>query len=123
MKDAITEKLGFLGYTVTDADGPIIDLLIAKVTQTIKNECNVDEVPDGLFHVAVDMVCGEFLFLKQATGQLENFDTEAAVNSIKQGDTTVSFAVGDEAITFAGLVDRLMNGGRGQFYAFRRLRW
>jgi len=123
MRDKVIERLGFLGYTVTDADWPLLDCLIDKVAQTIRNECNVEDIPDGLLHVAVDMVCGEFLLLKQATGQLEGLDIASAVASIKQGDTTVAFATVDVTITFDGLVDHLINGGKSQFSVFRRFRW
>ena len=123
MKEKVIERLGAVGYTVMDEDKPLICILINRVSQKIKNDCNVDDVPDGLIHVAVDMVIGEFLLIKRSTGGLDGFDVAHAVSAIKQGDTNVSFAVGGDTITFDGLVDHLINGGRSQLSAFRRLRW
>jgi len=123
VRDKITERLRALGYKVTEADDWLIDFLISSVTQTIKNECNIDAVPDGLRHVAIDMVTGEFLRVKKASGGLEDFDMTTAVQNIRLGDAKVGFSVDDDALTLDGLIQHLIEGNRSQLTAFRRLRW
>ena len=119
----IVTRLQSLGYMVTDADKWLIGYLIGKVANEIRNECNVDSIPKGLHQIAVDMVCGEFLMMKKGSGQLEDFDVAGAVKQIKQGDTDVTYAIGDDSITAETLIHSLMTGGRAQFARFRRLVW
>lgn len=123
MLEDVTSRLAALGYTVTDADTWLLTFIVGKVEETIKNECNIDEVPDGLHYVEVDMVCGEFLLAKQGSGQELGIDVEAAVKQIKEGDTQITYAIPDNSITLDGLIDILRNGGRGQFAAYRRFKW
>lgn len=124
MVNDVKARLQSLGYTVTDSDQYALEFAIEKTTWAIINACNVSAVPDGLRNIAVDMACGEFLSIKKATGQLpEDFDAEAAVKSIKEGDTQVTYAVGDMAAPFDWLVDYLTSQGKSQFVHYRRLSW
>ena len=123
MVDAVKKRLESLGCVVGEDDGWIIDFVIEKVREKIKNECNVDQIPDGLFHVAVEMACGEYLSAKKGSGQLTEFDVDEAVKQIKEGDTTVTYAIADGAITLDGLINLLIGSGSAQFVRFRRLAW
>jgi len=127
MLDDVKKRLESFGYTVTDADAWVLDFIIQKVENQIKNECNVDAVPDGLHNIAVDMVVGEFLLNKKSRGQLEGFDLEAAVKQIHEGDTSVTFAIGDGSKTPEERLDELilylMNYGKGKFAAYRCIKW
>ena len=51
-------------------DGPALAFATELVKEKIRNFCNLDEVPDGLFYTAVDMVCGEYLYQMQNLGKL-----------------------------------------------------
>lgn len=87
--DVVTRLKGF-GYTVVTEDDPLIDYMISKVEQDLKNLTNLNEVPTGLKFEWVDAVCGEFLSMKMATGKLENISQ--IVKSISEGDTTVTYS-------------------------------
>jgi hypothetical protein len=127
MKNDVAERLKSLGYETTANDEFALMFLISKVENTIKNECNVDGIPDGLHQIAVDMVCGEFLQAKQANGQLDEseINTEAAIKSIKEGDTQITYAIpdGGGSGSLDALINYLMNYGRSQFITFRKFRW
>ena len=123
MRDDVIERLKSLGYTVTDADGFGLVFVIDKVTNTIKNECNVSEIPEGLYHIAVDMVCGEFLLVKKKSGQLADFDAENAIKQIRAGDTSITYAVADSMNAIDVLIEWLLNKNRLQFATFRRFKW
>jgi hypothetical protein len=123
MREDIIKRLESLGYAIREADSWLIDHLIGKVTNSVKNECNIDAVPEGLRQIAVDMACGEFLLAKKGSGQLDSFDVEAAVKQIKEGDTSVTYAIQDDSITLDGLISCLANSGKSQFASFRRLAW
>ena len=121
--DDIKKRLESLGYAAGDPDEWAIGFIADKVSGEIKNACNVSGVPDGLHHAVIDMICGEFLNMKKGTGQLDGFDVEAAVKSISEGDTSVTYAVADNSITLDGLIFQLINCGRSQFATFRRISW
>jgi hypothetical protein len=123
MYEDVIERLKSLGYEVNELDDWLLRFEINAVTQTIKNECNVTEVPDGLHFVAVDMICGKFLFAKKGSGQLDGFDVEAAAKSIKEGDTQVTYAISDTSITLDGLIGTLISAGKSQFTTYRRFAW
>lgn len=124
--EMVLNRLDSLGYTVKEADAWMIGFAMQKVENTIKNECNISEIPDGLIHKAADMACGEFLFAKKQTGQLEigDLDLTGAISSIKEGDTQINFDAGssDES-RFNQLVNYLMNQGEGDLICFRKIRW
>jgi len=122
----VGKRLKSLGYIVTNDDKFALTFIIDKVTNTVKNECNVGAIPEGLYQIAVDMVCGEFLKGKNATGQLDTstINTDAVVKQIREGDTTVTYAVSDgDASVFDTLIDFLINYGKSQFLTYRRIRW
>lgn len=115
--------LGVMGA----ADDPLLDMVISNVQWRIKNLTNLQEIPDGLESMAVSMAVGEYLNMKKANGQLEGFDLEAAVKQIQEGDTNVSFAIGEGSLTpeqrLNSLIDYLINGRIGEIYRYRRLVW
>lgn len=122
----IKERLASMGYTCVAEDDVAIGFAIGKVENYIQTECNISELPDGLFHVAVDMVCGEFLQAKKATGQLNigNLDLTGAITSIKEGDTQVSFDSNEsDSNKLDLLINSLKNGAKGELVCYRKLRW
>lgn len=124
----VQKRLKSFGYTVTNDDKFAITFIIDKVTNTIRNECNVTDIPDGLYQIAADMVCGEFLKGKAATGQLTdtNISTEAAIKQIKEGDTSITYAVSDGedgGNSFDYFITFLLTYGKSQFATYRGFVW
>lgn len=121
----IKNRLKFLGYKLIDTDSLTIKFAIDKVENKIKNECSITEIPDGLYQVEIDRICGEFLFAKKQSGQLKEYDFEASIKEIKDLDTTVVYAVGSDSSEkqFDLLIDGLRNCGEREILSFRRLRW
>ena len=129
MLDRIKERLQSLGYTVKDSDDIAINFAMQKVENTIKNDCNISAIPDGLMNIAIDMVVGEFLMSKKtfAPNDLLNFNLDSAIKQIQEGDTNISFAVGEGSKTdeqrLDSFIDYLLNYGRDEFVTYRRFRW
>ncbi len=127
MLEDVTKRLESFGYEVTEADNWMIEFLIQKIENSIKTDCNINTIPEELHEIAVDMVVGEFLLNKKSRGQLEGFDLEAAVKQIHEGDTSVTFAIGDGSKTPEERLDELilylMNYGKGKFAAYRCIKW
>lgn len=129
MLERVKERLQSLGYTVKDSDDIAINFAMQKVENTIKNDCNVSAIPDGLMNIAIDMVVGEFLMSKKtfAPNDLLNFNLDSAIKQIQEGDTNISFAVGEGSKTdeqrLDGFINYLLNYGRDEFITYRRFRW
>ena len=123
------ERLIALGYDFKNSDKSLLSFAVQKAENTVKNECSLSEVPEGLLNVAVDMAAGEFLLSKKtfAPEDISELDLDAAVKSLQVGDTSTSFAIGEGSQTAEQrldcLIDRLLNAGREQFSCYRRIRW
>ena len=120
MRDKAVAMLTALGVAGA-ADDPLLDIVL------IKNLSNLSEIPEGLESLAVSMAVGEYLNMKKCSGQLEGFDLDAAVKSIQEGDTNITFALGEGSSTpeqrLNSLIDYLINGRIGEIYRYRRLVW
>lgn len=57
--EKIKMRLKSLGYELDD--DYIIDFAMNKTEQYIKHFCNIDEIPDCLEYVFIDICCGEIL--------------------------------------------------------------
>ena len=122
--ETVKSRLKFLGYECVKDDDFAITFVMSKVEQHIKHCCNIDDVPDCLEFVFVDMVCGDFLQTKKATGQLTSIEIEPIVKRIQDGDTTVETnATVDSELVFNTFIDKLINGHQEDLLAHRRLKW
>lgn len=127
MRDKAVTMLTALGVAEA-ADDPLLDIALNNVQWRIKNLSNLSEIPEGLESLAVSMAVGEYLNMKKCSGQLEGFDLDAAaVKSIQEGDTNITFALGEGSSTpeqrLNSLIDYLINGRIGEIYRYRRLVW
>ena len=123
----ITNKIPW-PYNPAAHDDPLLDIALNNVQWRIKNLSNLSEIPEGLESLAVSMAVGEYLNMKKCSGQLEGFDLDAAaVKSIQEGDTNITFALGEGSSTpeqrLNSLIDYLINGRIGEIYRYRRLVW
>lgn len=129
MKKRLRERLAALGYAVQGADEALLGFALDKAVGSIKNDCNLADLPEGLQRIAVEWAAGEFLQAKKAFApdDLAGLDLEAAVKQIQAGDTTVVFAAGEGSQTpeqrLNGLINYLLSYGRSELACYRRLRW
>lgn len=126
MRDKAVAMLTALGVAGA-ADDPLLDIALNNVQWRIKNLSNLSEISEGLESLVVSMAVGEYLNTKECSGQLEGFDLDAAVKSIQEGDTNITFALGEGCSTpeqrLNSLIDYLINGRIGEIYRYRRLVW
>lgn len=130
MLEMVEARLTSFGYEIQEGDEVILNFCIQKVENTIKNDCYVDAIPDGLMNIAVDMAVGEFLTVKKtfAPDSIAGLDlNSAAVKQIQEGDTNVVFGTGESTQTdeqrLNAFITRLLTYGRDEFSCYRRLRW
>ncbi len=118
----IKQRLATLGYIATATDDWMLGFCLDKVTNHIKQNCNVSEVPLGLRSSAIDMVCGEFLLGKKSSGQDVGIDFEAVAKSIQEGDTTITFDTTNSIESqYEALISYLMR--EVDFAAYRCIKW
>lgn len=129
MKKRLRERLAAFGYEVQPADEALLGFALDKAVGSIKNDCNLADLPEGLQRIAVEWAAGEFLQAKKAFApdDLAGLDLEAAVKQIQAGDTTVVFAAGEGSQTpeqrLNGLINYLLSYGRSELACYRRFRW
>ena len=129
MLEQVKERLKSFGYALKDGDKAILAFSIQKVENTIKNDCNASEIPEGLKCIAVDMAVGEFLTAKKtfSPDDVAGLDLDFAVKQIQEGDSNRVFATGDASLTpeqrLNNLLNYLLTHGKDEFSCYRRLRW
>lgn len=122
--DDVKSRLAMLGYTAQPEDAWALDYCIDRAAQVICDACNLEAVPDGLHYAQVDRACGEFLQAKYSTGKLSEETAQAAVQSIKEGDTTVQLSTGSSlTLRMENLIASLCNAGCDEFSQYRKLVW
>lgn len=123
MLEDVTKRLASYGYAVVEADAWVLTFIISKVENHIKNQCNTTLIPTGLHEIAVDMAVGEFMFGKKSMGQLTGFSLDAAIKSIQEGDSNVTFSgVQSSEERLNTLISYLMHGDM-DFSTYRRIKW
>ena len=96
MINEIKERLETLGYDATSEDNAFISFVLDKTNERIKMFTNQSVVPEELKYEIIDAVASEIMLAKLATNGL---DVERAVQSISEGDTSVTFANGSDEVS------------------------
>lgn len=126
---AALEKLSKIGFEcdIESGDLFLLTLSMQSMRQRIFNECNVSEVPEGLFYVYVDMTIGDFLNTLYCMGKLDiqTLDLQGLISSVDLGDASVSFSNSTNELSadakFRLLVESLRKGR--DFACYRKLKW
>lgn len=97
--------------TLKDA---ILEFTIDDVEETIKNHCNIDEIPTGLNNTVMRMSMD--LYKNENLGNEET--ALGSISSISEGDTSTSFR--SSATEFK---DNLLKDYKTQLNKYRKLVW
>lgn len=122
----VLNRLVSFGFNPTEEDAWMIAFSTKGTVNHVLNEINHQTVPEGLFEVVVDMVCGEVLNAKFLSGQLDltALDLNGMIQSVKEGDTTVSFsAEGSDESKLNSLLTWLIQGKGCDLLCYRKMRW
>jgi hypothetical protein len=116
-----------LGYVATMEDNDNIEYELNKTLNYVKNYCNITTIPEILDPRIIDRICSDFLYYKKNSGSLEGFNYDAVIKSIKEGDTTLTYAVGQGEDTpenrFDAFVKSLERGFDKWLTHYRRIKW
>ena len=127
-QEDVIDRLKQLGYNATESDYNQIDFELKKIINyVINNFTRNDNIPEILDPRIIDRVCSDFLYYKKNSGSLEGFNYDAVIKSIKEGDTTITYAVGQGEDTpenrFDAFVKSLERGFDKWCTPHRRLIW
>lgn len=75
----------YLGITDESQD-PMLQFIMADVEESIKNYCNIEEIPEGLLNTAYRMAMD--VYRNENIGHEEG---ACSVSSLTEGDTSMSF--------------------------------
>ena len=128
MLKSVKDRLKSFGYELQKDDEITLNFCIQKVENTIKNDCNLSSVPEGLINIAVDIAVGEFLTAKKTFSpeSISGLDLDTVIKQIQIGDANTVFATDSGTSPeqrFDALVNHLLTNGRSEFSCYRRLRW
>ena len=129
VKEDAATLLEALGITVNLNEDRLLDFICNSVKERIRNETNQRAVPAGLRYMAAEMAAGQYLKWLKDSGNLsaETLDLDAAVKQIQQGDTNITFALGEGSMTpeqrLESLISYLLNGRVGEFKRYRKMLW
>ncbi len=128
MLEMVKKRLESFGYALKAEDDAALVFSIDKVCSTIKNDCNLQKVPDGLLRIAVDMAAGEFLTAKKtfSPDSIAGLDLGLAVKQLQIGDTNTVFATEGNQTSEQRLnsfLNYLLTYGRDEFSCYRKIRW
>lgn len=108
------EKLKALLGMEDDSKDVLLQFTIEDVEETIKNFCNIEEVPEGLLNTGYRM-CMD-LYRNENLGDESN--PLGSISSISEGDTSTSFR--SNATEFK---DSLLKNYQAQLIKYRKLVW
>lgn len=109
---------GRLKLLLPDIDAELLTFASDLVGDTIKNYCNVPEVPEGLYNVAAAMVVDAWRQHQFGTAELE-----PEAKGVTRGDTSFSFASSAEQMQAIISNPGFTQDYRAQLNAYRKLRW
>ena len=127
----LAKRLQMLGVECATDKDPLLAYAAENAETTIKNETNLDIVPEGLKFVWLDMAAGYYLSDKKTTGKLaiRGIDiSEAPAKSITEGEVSITFASAADGVKtpearLDELINRLTNPPESVYAAFRRFKW
>lgn len=129
MLQAVIERLTSLGTPISSEpssyDTVMLQFSLDKVTSHILSKIKIKAIPDGLYHVAVDMVTADYLSTKKAMGllSLSTIDFGLFAKQIQEGDISITYdEKGTPEQQFNAFVNALQHK-ETDFKKFRVLSW
>jgi hypothetical protein len=121
MSDEIAKRLKNYGIELGADDAWTVDFCARKTEHFVKNFCATSEIPSELDEIMVDIISSEIAAFKK----FEAEENDIMVNSISEGDATVSFSSQNipDSKRLETLVNNILAEKRACLTAFRKIRW
>lgn len=120
LKD-VAIRLEFYGFSEFAEDEAGIKFNARKVHKAILLDLNRKTLPDELYEVYIDMVCGEYLHELYSLGKLDDYFPKdpdiTSVGSVKVGDISVGIngAGTSPRVLFEGILDDMRRGTKYRY--------
>lgn len=101
----------FLGISGEEQDA-MLEFILLDIEETVKNYCNLEEVPEGLQHTVLRMAVD--VYRNEKPGE---DGVPVTVKSISEGDTSTSFGT----VETSGYVETVLKDYRKQLNRYRRV--
>ena len=128
--DKVVSRLTQFGFTVTQEDRDAIEFELNLILDYVVNYCNFSDesiIPEILDNRIIDRVCSEYLLKQKNSGNLDGFNYDAFIKTIKEGDTQIQFgneSDGDTPETrFDKMVDYMQRGFDKWISLHRKIKW
>lgn len=124
----IKTRLAMFGYQLVDSDIPFVEFEKEKTLNYIVSVCNfsgVEEIPVVLNNRMIDKICSDFLYLKKNNGQLEGFNYDTVIKSIREGDTqwTLNSDSVNAETRFDDFISYLTKDFHKNISPYRKIKW
>lgn len=122
MTDEVGERLKGLGVEKLK----ISDLIEAESVRAynyVIGICNLDMMPEILKPVCIDIACAAIIRQAAEKSLLSVSAENMALESIKEGDVTVTFDNANGQAVVERLIDRLDFNDKSLLISYRRLKW
>lgn len=124
----VLKLLDAIGYPMREEDVWLLGYCVQMVDWEIKNACNIQKVPEGLYKVAEGLIISAFLNDLATRGVLAGTNEltfDGAIKKLQEGDTTIEFATDSSSSSEQKLKQFIADceHGREQFIRYRRLVW
>ncbi|MFV0519793.1 MAG: hypothetical protein ACK5LY_05900 [Lachnospirales bacterium] len=122
-------KSRLLSFNITNYSNKeyMLTFALEKTINYVKNYCNLLELPMEIEPVVIDMAVGEVLKMMKTFDIDFELDFSPMEKSISEGDTTVTYAIGDGSKTkeevFDETVNLLISSGKECLKFYRGLSW
>lgn len=111
MEGKLETLKGLLGVT-EEGQGSALEFALKDAEETVKNYCNLAELPKGLEHTVLRMAMDIY-----RNEQFGEGAAPVAVKSISEGDTSVSFGAAESP----GYAQSLLKNYRKQLNRYRKV--
>lgn len=120
----ISQKINLLGLDIDDEvlSQNIICTAISSVHNFIYSEINPFIDFDTIKNLFVDIVIAEYLSLIKNSNVQSQFDFSATVQSIKEGDTSVTYFDDNSSNSFQSIIDYFQSK-KNLLYNYKVIKW
>lgn len=117
-------RLEEFGIVPLEEEEPLLFTMLQSAKRYLLARIGQEELPEGAEDVVLTMAAGEYLLWRNSKGDLEGFDTEPVIRQISQGDTSITYGVGNDHLPpVEELAKRLLNPPEAVINQWRRFRW
>jgi hypothetical protein len=121
MFERVTDMIAGFGFEAEDDD--FVRICIDLARDYILDYCNLNDLPPELVSACAELACGKYLKKKLAAGEMDDEDFDMAVQSVKEGDVSITYCTDkSNREIFMDIVESL-NDISERLIRYRKMSW